>query len=298
MKIQVTAIGEILFDVYPGNKTLGGAPFNFLYHVWKLTGNGNLISRIGNDTEGDEIIHFLNERGFNTGYIQKDQTRATGTVHVKLDKNKVPDFKIKKNRAYDFIELNTGLSELAVRSDLFYFGSLAQRNVTSRNTIQSLAAKARKVLCDLNIRQRFYDREIIRHSLLKSNVVKLNVDELKLVADFLLEGKSDMQLTAQNLLNKYDLDLLCITLGEEGALLFDGNKLSHHKAKAENIVDTVGAGDAYAAMMSIGYLHSWETGKINQYAAEFAAEVCKIAGAIPRDETLYDQFREKINNGQ
>lgn len=295
MNFKVTAIGEILFDVYPEYKKLGGAPFNFIYHVWKLTGNGKFISRIGNDDEGIEILTFLQKQNFDTAYIQKDVNHPTGGVNVKLDENRIPAFEIIKDRAYDFIELNKQLEELVINSDLFYFGTLAQRSETTKNTIQTLGKLSEKVFCDLNIRQNFFSKETIHDSLKLSNVVKLNDEELELVNKMLLNVKGDLKERAQKLLNVYELELLCITMGSEGAYLFDGNNISHHKTEVENLVDTVGAGDAYAAMMSLGYLNKWSIEKTNKLASEFAAEICKIEGAIPGDEKLYENFKEKIN---
>jgi len=293
---KVTAIGEILFDVYPEYKKLGGAPFNFIYHVWKLTGSGNFISRIGNDDEGSEVLNYLQRQNFKTDYIQKDEHHKTGEVKVKLDDKKVPTFEIIENRAYDFIEVNDKLIELVKSSDLFYFGSLAQRNITSGNTIQKLAESTENVFCDLNIRQNFYTEEIVERSIKKSNVLKLNSDELELVNDLLLKEKFNLRKTAKRVLDKYSIELLCVTLGSEGAYLFSKNGESHYKADAGEIVDTVGAGDAFAAMMSLGYLNNWEIEKTNKLASEFAAKICKVNGAIPGDDEFYKNFLEKIEN--
>ncbi len=295
MNFEITAIGEILFDVYPEYKKLGGAPFNFIYHVRKLTGCGKFISRIGDDDEGIEILTFLQKQDFDTAYVQKDLNHPTGAVNVKLDENRIPTFQIIEDRAYDFIELNRQLEKLVKNSDLFYFGTLAQRSETTKNTIQTLGKLSEKVFCDLNIRQNFYSKEIIHNSLKLSSVVKLNEDELELINKLLLNENGDLKEKAQKLLNVYKFELLCITMGSEGAYLFDGNNISYHKTEVENLVDTVGAGDAYAAMMSLGYLNNWSLDKTNKLASEFAAEICKIEGAIPGDEKLYENFTEKIN---
>lgn len=298
MNKQVTAVGEILFDVYPGYKKLGGAPFNFIYHVSKLTGHGNFVSRIGDDEQGKEILKIINERGFDAAYIQIDSEHKTGTVQVKLDEKKVPDFKIIENRAYDYIELNDKIEKLvSENTDLLYFGTLAQRNKTSRNTIRNLIKKAVKRFCDINIRQNFYSPEILSNSLVNSEVVKLNEDELKLVNDLLMQEPFDLKKTAGKVVSKFNLDILCVTLGGDGAYLFSHEDQSHHSVKVDNIVDTVGAGDAYAAMLCIGYLGNFTLEKTNKLATEFAAEMCKIKGAVPENDNFYNNFREKINNG-
>jgi len=296
MKLKITAIGEILFDVYPTQKKLGGAPFNFIYHVWKLTNDGKFISRIGNDNSGKEIIEFLEKQQFDTNYIQIDDSVNTGSVNVNLDDKKVPTFDIIENRAYDFIEQRPELDDLIEKSDLVYFGTLAQRNETSRNTINMLTQNAKKVFCDINIRQNFYTKEIIHKSLGASNAVKLNVDELVLINTLLIDNDYELKKTAYEIIDEYNLELLCVTLGSDGSYLFKGTKESYHKTEVNNIVDTVGAGDAYSAVMSLGYLMNWEIEKTNKLASEFAAEICTIKGAIPTDDKFYKTFKEKIKN--
>ena len=297
MNNKITAIGEILFDVYPGYKKLGGAPFNFLYHVWKLTGNGTFISKIGDDEEGEEIIKLLGNQEFDTSKIQIDYEYPTGIVNVELNENKIPTFEIVENRAWDFIEFNEEIKNGVVNSDLLYFGSLAQRNNRSRKTIQECVELNTKKFCDLNIRQNFYTEEIIRFSLNKSSVVKLNSDELELVYKLDFNKDSEIEETAKLILDKYNIDLLCVTLGEEGALLFNNKEVSHHKEKVKTIIDTVGAGDAYAAMLAIGFLNDWHLEQTNKIASEFSAAICEVKGAIPFDDKLYNKFRDKIKNG-
>lgn len=296
MKIKITAIGEILFDVYPAQKKLGGAPFNFIYHVWKLTNDGKFISRIGNDNSGKEIIEFLEKQQFDTNYIQIDDSVNTGEVNVQLDENKIPAFEIIENRAYDFIEHRPELDELIEKSDLLYFGTLAQRNETSRSTIRTLIQSSKKVFCDINIRQNYYTKEIIHKSLEASSAVKINAEELVLINDLLIGNDYELKKTANGIIEKYNLELLCVTLGSEGSYLFKSNEVSFHKTEVNNIVDTVGAGDAYAAIMSLGYLMNWEIEKTNQLASEFAAEICTIKGAVPADDNIYNNFIEKIKN--
>ena len=179
---KITSIGEILFDVYGNQKKLGGAPFNFIYHIIKLTGQGNFVSRIGNDESGEKIRRILNEKKISDQFLQTDQTHKTGVAKTNLNNNKVPDFVIKENCAYDFINQTDDLLKVVNdQTDCLYFGTLAQRNETSRKTIQSLFDKRIKYFCDLNIRQKFYSKEIIEKSLYAADVLKLNEDELKLV---------------------------------------------------------------------------------------------------------------------
>lgn len=290
----ITAVGEILFDVYPTHKKLGGAPFNFIYHIEKLVGNGRIISRIGNDSDGKEILNYLEEKNINTDFIQIDEKFESGIVKVLLDDNKIPSFEILNNRAYDNIQLNDTIVNLIQNSNLLYVGTLAQRNTISRETIKKTLEMKRKVFCDLNIRQNFYSKQIIEETLNRSNVVKLNEAELELVTYLLFNVKDEIMASSKRIRNHFDLDLLCVTLGHKGAYLFREDSESYYKVEINKIADTVGAGDAYSAMMCLGYLRDWDLDMINMFASEFAGEICKIHGAIPENDDLYQLYKEKI----
>lgn len=300
---QITSIGEILFDLYGGEKRIGGAPFNFIYHIINLTGNGNFISRIGNDRLGKDILEFLKFHNISSYYIQIDIKHPTGEASAKLDESKIPEWTIMPDTAYDFIQLSQEVKELIDNyTSCVYYGTLAQRSNESRNTIQSLFNSEVKYFCDLNIRQNFYKKEIIERSLKAANVVKLNYDELKLIADLLFNHVKDPfkledEDFARLIIKKFNIDLLCVTMGENGAILYKGNDSYHCKVnvKPDEIIDTVGAGDAYSVILCIGYLKNWNIKKINILACDFASEIIKIKGALPSDNSLYNEFRKKIN---
>lgn len=294
---NITSFGEILFDVYPDKKTLGGAPFNFIYHIKKLTGSGNFISRIGDDELGKNILSLVSSSGIETKYIQIDKNYPTGAANANLDKDKIPHWQIELNRAYDFIEYNSDISRLIEeKSDCLYFGTLAQRNEKSRKTIQTLFGKKIKYFCDLNIRQDFYSKKIIESSLTASDAVKLNLEELDLVNDLLIKGKSGIEETARQIMNKYKIELLCVTQGSEGASLFKEKDSDYCKIGIGNIVDTVGAGDAYAAVLCLGYLNGWKISRINKLASEFAGKIVTFPGAIPKDDSIYNIFKKEFIN--
>ncbi len=294
---RIASIGEILFDVYPEGKKLGGAPFNFIYHVFKLTGREVFISRIGNDEEGKEIIEFLDKHDIDKSFIQIDRKHSTGEAKPLLDKNGVPSWIIEESSAYDFIELNDKIfSVVENQTDCLYFGTLAQRNEKSRNTIKSLLGKKIKYFCDLNLRQNYYTSEILQHALLVSDVVKMNVEELKLINKVLIKQPFEIEKTAGEVKNKFNIDVLCITMGEEGSILLSKSFTDYYRIKVDNIIDTVGAGDAYAAILCIGYLAGIPLEKINKLASEFAAEIIKINGAIPDDATIYNKYKGKLIN--
>ncbi len=293
----VTAIGEILFDVYPASKALGGAPLNFLFHIFKLTGQGTIVSRVGHDVLGEKVRSFLTKNGIQTNYIQDDHEHPTGITNVTLDEQKVPTFNIDTDRAYDFIENTDALQKLIKeKTDCLYFGSLAQRSDVSRSTIQSLLEKNIKYFCDLNIRQNFYSKEIVARSIKTADVLKVNIDELELLNDLLIGNEFDIMHASFELMSKYNIDLMAVTKGAAGSILVMDKKADHYKLDTKGVVDTLGAGDAFASILCIGYLQSWELSSINKMANEFASEICKIRGALPEDDFLYEKYKKKISD--
>ena len=295
--MHITAIGEILFDVFPDSKKPGGAPFNFIYHIIRLTGNGIFISRVGNDTDGKEILAYLKSKKINTDHIQVDERHPTGIVNVSLQKHGVPVFEILPERAYDYIEKNNSINDLISReTELLYFGTLAQRQKVSKETIQSLWGKSIKYFCDINLRQNFYSCDTIELSLYNSSIVKINSGELNIISKLLSIEFRDRKEIAGFLINKYDLDILCITLGSEGAEIFNKYEQSKHTEKTTGVIDTVGAGDAYSAILCIGYLKDWDINTINKLASKFASDICKIRGALPAEENFYTKYLDIIRN--
>ncbi len=289
----VTAIGEILFDVYPNSKALGGAPINFLYHVFKLTGQGTIVSRVGHDVLGENVRRFLTGNGIATNYIQDDHKHPTGITNVALNELKVPTFNIDTDRAYDYIEKTSELKTLVDnKTDCLYFGSLAQRSDVSRSTIQSLFGKNIKYFCDLNIRQKFYSEDIIIRSLNSADVLKVNVDELELLNKLLIKNEFDIMQASFELMSRYNIDMMAITKGAGGSILIRDQKTDYCKTETTAVVDTLGAGDAFASILCIGYLKAWELSVINKTANEFAGEICKIKGALPEDDSLYEEIKK------
>ncbi len=295
----VTAIGEILFDVYPASKALGGAPLNFLFHIFKLTGQGTIVSRVGHDVLGENVRRFLTNSGIQTNYIQDDHEHPTGITNVTLDEQKVPTFKIDTDRAYDFIENCPELQKLiSDKTECLYFGSLAQRSDVSRSTIQSLFEKNIKYFCDLNIRQNFYSKDIIIRSIKTADVLKVNIDELQFLHDFFIKNEFDLIRSSFRLMKQFNIELLAVTKGAGGSTLIKNENVDHFKIDSVEVVDTLGAGDAFASILCAGYLENWNLGTINQLANEFAVEICKIKGALPENDSVYDTFKRKIENAR
>ena len=292
---KIAAFGEILFDIYSNSKNLGGAPLNFIYHINKLTGKGRIISRVGNDLLGREAVEFLDSQGLATNSIQIDSKNLTGAAMVSLDEKGVPSFTIEENRAFDFISVDDDVIKLVENeAECLYFGTLAQRNKVSRTTLQSLLNKRIKYFYDVNIRQYFYSEEILFQSLKNANAVKLNLDELKLLHKIFLGGDFDLHTSSKLLMEKFSIELLAVTKGADGSVLFRGEETDEHKSEVQNVIDTVGAGDAFASIFCIGYLNNWDLKRINKLANEFAAEICLINGALPNDDKIYERYKKEI----
>lgn len=289
---SIFSFGEILFDDYGKYKVLGGAPLNYIFHLNKFGYKSYLLSRIGSDPDGREILNSLKQRSIPTKYIQVDKNVPTGKVSVELNKEGVPQYSIEKNRAYDYItESNINSNSCS----LFYYGTLGQRSEKSRDTLYHYLNNNRPTFFDVNLRQEFYNQEIITRSLNNATIVKLNQEELDIISKLLYNNKSsEIHQNAKKLLNDFRLQILSVTMGSDGALIITDTDSQFHVEKVDNIVDTVGAGDAYSAILSIGYLEKWNINKINILASKFAAAVCGIKGAIPEEDNFYNKFNDMI----
>jgi fructokinase len=284
---KTVAVGEILFDVYPNYKKLGGAPFNFLYHMYKITENAAFVSRVGEDAEGAEIREFVNRVGVGGEFIQRDPDRPTGEVRVTLDESKTPTFDILEDRAYDRIE-ETDAAARATDGAVLYYGTLAQRSERSRKTIRALWERGEKFFYDVNLRQDYYDEETLRASLERADVAKLNAEELEIVWETFFDGEFQRDRAIDETLRRFDLEILCVTLGGDGATLARGEERSRYHAEVEVVKDTVGAGDAYAAALCLGWLRGDPLDEINRRASEFAAAIVGVEGALPVSDEPYE----------
>jgi len=279
----IVGLGELLWDMLPNGKKLGGAPCNFAFHSHQAGLYSYIVSAIGNDKNGNEILEVIESLNLNPAYIQILKDKPTGTVSVKLDENGNPDYTIHENVAWDNIEWNTEIEEIASRADAVCYGSLAQRNTKSRETITHFLnltkPKCLRVF-DINLRQHYYSREIIHSSLLYANILKLNEDELPVVADLFLYKGTDEEILEHILLD-YQLDLIAFTKGSQKSLLIDKTGISYCEVPIVNVVDTVGAGDSFTAALITGILNEIELNTIHKIATDIAAYVCTHKGATP-----------------
>ncbi len=295
---MVLVIGEILFDIFPDYKRLGGAPFNFAYHLLNLGLNTRFITRIGNDEEGKNILQQLKKFQFITDDIQIDDIHSTGKVLIELDNKGIPEFTIVPDVAYDYIELNNSVeSALVNETKLIYFGTLIQRNEHGFRNINKILLKKNKntkCLYDINLRPNCFNNKIIIESLKNSTILKLNDEELNVIKGIIGSGKGDNEFI-ETLMMEYSLDMVSLTRGDKGSDLFtqDGH-YDIKPTKVDSIVDTVGAGDAYTAILAIGYLNQWEPKRILETATAFAANICQTKGAIPIEKKFYNKFKNMI----
>jgi fructokinase len=280
---KVFGVGEVLWDLLPTGRQMGGAPANFAYHARALGADARVISRVGSDALGEEIIQHLRELNVPTDGISVDPTHPTGTVAVELDSHGQPGFVIHENAAWDFLVPEAVPPAALVETDAICFGSLAQRGEPSRGTIQRLVATAPRHairVFDVNLRQQFYSRELIETSLVLANVLKLNDAELPVLAGFFgLPGTPRQQMEA--LLCRFQLRLVACTRGAHGSLLFDGTRWCEESGRPTEVKDTVGAGDAFTAAITLGLLAGWDIEDLSKIANDVAAYVCSQAGATP-----------------
>ena len=298
---MICVVGEILFDVFPSYKRLGGAPFNFAFHLKNLGFPVRFISRIGNDPDGKKILDLLEMYRFDPKDIQLDDIHPTGTVTVKLDEYGVPQFRITSDVAYDYIEFIPEVHrELIRQADLVYFGSLVQRSQQGFENVQKIiGGKTSSAIgfYDINLRPDGYNDRLISESLLRANAIKLNREEFEELKR-LMRFEKNSRSFVQHLLDAYGLNIISLTKGHEGSDLYTGNgKFSIDAAKPERIVDSVGAGDAYSAMLAAGLIKNMPPEVIIRNASVFASSICKIKGAIPETEAFYEPFRPVFVEG-
>ena len=278
----IVGLGEILWDMLPGGKVLGGAPANFAYHVSQFGFDGRAISAIGNDALGDEILDNLNSKKLK--YCVEQTDYPTGTVQVTLDEKGIPQYEICENVAWDNIPYTEEMEVLAHKTKTVCFGSLAQRNGVSRTTINRfldmLPVDALKVF-DINLRQHFYSKELIECSLKRCNVLKINDDEVVIVAGlFGWESKTEMEV-CQRLLTDYALQMLVLTKGTQGSYVLTTNETSFRPTPLVEVADTVGAGDSFTAAFVASLLKGKNIQEAHETAVQVSAYVCTQHGAMP-----------------
>lgn len=291
MKPVIVGIGEALWDVLPEGKKIGGAPANFAYHVSQFGLDSLVISAIGKDKLGEEIIENFNEKKLT--YHLPEVDYPTGTVQVEIDQVGVPQYNIKENVAWDNIPFTKELEKIAKHTRAVCFGSLAQRSVVSRNTILSFLDAMPKdddvlKVFDINLRQGFYSKEIICESLRRCNILKINDEEL--VTGSRLKGYPgiDLQDKCWILLGKYNLKMLILTCGVNGSYVFTPGNVSFQPTPKVEVADTVGAGDSFTATFISSIIKGLPVEEAHKKAVQVSAYVCTQNGAMP---VLPEEFK-------
>jgi fructokinase len=301
----MVGLGEILWDLLPSGKQLGGAPANFAYMANVLGDEGIVASRIGKDDLGHEVRETMETLNLNPSFLQADGEDSTGVVEVLIDGAGQPEFKIANDVSWDHLEWTAAWEDLATRADGICFGSLAQRSQVSRATVHRfLEASGKNTLkiYDVNLRAPFFSRDIIVDSLRLSNIAKLNSDELATVCDLLdIPGQSEQE-RSKRLLIEFDLQLVCITRGEGGSLLVSADHTVEHNGFRVKVADAVGAGDAFTACLAHHYIRGDSLLKISELANGFASWVATQTGATPvvppqgLQRALNDIMQEQASN--
>ena len=280
----VVGMGEALWDVLPEGKKIGGAPANFAYHVSQFGFPSCVVSAIGDDALGKEIIENFTSKGLDQ--LIAEVPYPTGTVQVEIDQTGIPLYDIKENVAWDNIPYTEHLDALAKRTKAVCFGSLAQRNVVSRETINHFLATMPKdddslIVFDVNLRQGFYNKEILCKSMQNCNILKINDEELITVSRMFGYPGIDLQDKCWILLGKYNLKMLILTCGINGSYVFTPGNVSFQPTPKVDVTDTVGAGDSFTAAFIASILKGKSVTEAHTIAVKTSAFVCTQKGAMP-----------------
>ena len=292
MPKKITAFGELLWDILPTGKVLGGAPANFIYRINSFGDQGTLLSKVGNDKAGKEARLILRSLNVSDENVQTDYSFPTGTVKVKIDEKGNPDFNIITDVAYDHIEINSEMMDAFSEADCVCFGTLVQRYGISKNTLRELIHGSPDVVkfLDINLRKKCYTPVTVDESLRMTNILKTNDEELLMNKDLLELNSNTLKDLAKEVIEKYKLKLILCTLGANGAFcLSNDGRFYYEPGYHINLGDTVGSGDAFSA----GFVHYYINGKSIEEALRFGnaagALVATTTGAtapISKDEIL------------
>ena len=283
MKPIVVGIGELLWDMLPTGKKIGGAPVNFVYHAAMNGSEGYVITAIGNDTYGDEILSEIEKYGVNV--ILNRNSYPTGLVNVSLDLSGIAEYDIVENSAWDYLEPNEKAYDIIRRCDCVCFGTLAQRNHVSRQAILdilSIAPNTAIKFFDINLRQHYFDKEIILNSLSAATILKLNNDELRVIGQMLDISEAEDSI-ADRLIRDHDLQYLILTCGDSYSKIYSkSGEMSHLITPKVRVSDTIGAGDSFSGTFISEILNGTDMREAHQKAVDISAWVCTQSGAFPK----------------
>ena len=283
--------GEVLFDCFPdGRAVMGGAPFNVAWHLQGFGLAPRLISRIGPDAQGEEVLSIMQAWGMDTQGVQRDGRHPTGRVQISMQ-GTAHTFDILPDQAYDFIDASAAATAAQqAQAGLIYYGSLVNRNAVSASALIALLEQNLPAFVDINLRAPWWQADTVPALMGRARWAKLNDEELiELFADD--AASSELAPLAERVRTQYGLELLILTRGADGALLVkDQQVLRGEPVVVEDLVDTVGAGDGFSAVCLLGLIQGWKLGEMLRRALEFAAQICRQRGATVQDSGLYSDF--------
>jgi fructokinase len=278
---KLICFGEVLWDLLPSGKIAGGAPMNVAFHANNLGFSTQMISRVGDDALGAELLEFLNSKGVSTQYVQIDAAHPTGTVEVTLSSTGSPSYVIIEDVAWDHISDNNELHDMSLlESDALVFGSLACRSEQTKKTLLALLDAATLRVFDTNLRSPFYSKELLEVLLSKADIAKMNDEELRILADWNGVGGSEAD-QMRFLKEKFGLDLLMLTKGDKGAACLDEKGYHTHPGFAVTVQDTIGSGDAFLAAFLSKMLAGATGPECLEYACALGALVATKQGGTP-----------------
>ena len=282
MKRLVVGLGEVLWDMLPEGRKIGGAPVNFAYHAGQFGIDTMAVSAIGNDKLGEDTIAEMNGKHLN--HIFPSVPYPTGSVQVSLDEKGVPAYDIKENVAWDNIPFTNEIESVARSCRAVCFGSLAQRNAVSRNTIRKFIESTPSGcirIFDINLRQNFYTRNVIHDSLEHCNILKINDEEIMLVSRMFNYDSSNIENVCRTIMEDFSLEMVILTCGTKGSYIFTKGGVSFMPTPKVNVADTVGAGDSFTGSFCAAILRGLPVAEAHKKAVEVSAYVCTQNGAMP-----------------
>ncbi len=280
----VIGLGELLWDVFPDSRRPGGAPSNVAFQASQLGLAGVVASRVGQDALGDELLAFLSGKGLDTSLIQRDTSHETGQVTVDMSDGGHPDYVIHENAAWDYLEPTNELLDAASRASAVCFGTLAQRSDVTRETIHQVLDACPKdclIVYDVNLRQDWYDSAWIERSLEQASLLKLNREEAEVIGDLLDISTESLDGFAMDLHEHHGIDLVCVTRAEDGCWLWTSFEEVDVPGRPIEVVDAVGAGDAFSAALIASRLWEWPLQQSAEFANAVGGLVASHSGAMP-----------------
>lgn len=289
----IVGLGELLWDCFDDSRRPGGAPANVAYQAGQLGCRGVVCSRVGTDDPGDALLRFLENQALEIEFVQRDPVRPTGKVTVDTTLADRPQYVIHENVAWDALEFDQPAQRLMQSADAVCFGTLAQRSQTSRDTVHHCLQATRPhclLVYDVNLRQSWFERTWIERSLKLANIVKLNHEEVDVLCDLLqIDGEN----FSQTILERYELELVCITRAERGCLLVSAGESIDVPGVPVDVVDAVGAGDAFTAALIAAGLWNWSLSAAARFSNEIGALVATKPGAMPELRAEFANLKEK-----